>query len=55
MATYLIGFVISDFVTATNELSKEPEGTLHRLSVWILNFFNNLEIIFSFQDKAQCE
>lgn len=33
MATYLIGFVISDFEFATNELTKEPLDTLHRVSV----------------------
>lgn len=60
MATYLIGFVISDFISTTNELSKEPEGTLHRISVWILYTSNNSKLLLliafvSVPDKTQCE
>lgn len=32
MATYLIGFVLSDFEYVSNELTKLPEETLHRIS-----------------------
>lgn len=33
MSTYLIGFVISDYEILSNELTKDPLDTLHRVSV----------------------
>jgi hypothetical protein len=33
MATYLIGFVLSDFEYVSNELTKQPGDTLHRIFV----------------------
>lgn len=32
-STYLIGFVISDYEIVSNELTKAPQDTLHRISV----------------------
>jgi aminopeptidase N len=33
MATYLVGFVVSDYEFISNEASKEPGDVLHRIAV----------------------
>lgn len=33
MATYLVGFVVSDYEFISNEASKEPDDVLHRIAV----------------------